>query len=364
MSGLVGLALSGRADDPWRCSGCWCSWSRSWCTPSRSTTSPTSRGPGEPVRGPSAPARDRVGGGSRGAPAGRRRGAVALPPGPPRGGALPGHLAGIALAAAYSLPPVRFARRGVVAPLVLPALFVGLPFVSGCSPGGSCGRGPGAAGRAVRRVRGQDRAEGLPGRGRGCVVREADLPGAARPGGDLCLQRRGLAGRHRGAGGSASPGAGPAYAGCAGAGSRWPPGPAASAVPTRSGAGRRSGSSRPSRSWAGPAWWRCSRRSGPPGGRRGGDGVAGTGLLGLLLAREMLRHGPVLARGPPRRPRAGRPAPCGAPAGDRAGAASVAVGDRLPRRASGRRGPPRPAAAPPQNRGPTPGRGRRWWRRR
>ena len=38
-------------------------------------------------------------------------------------------LSGLAVAAAYSLPPFRISRRGVVAPLVLPALFVGLPFL-------------------------------------------------------------------------------------------------------------------------------------------------------------------------------------------------------------------------------------------
>src|SRR3954451_16582622 len=44
-------------------------------------------------------------------------------------------LGGLALAAAYSLPPFRISRRGVVAPLVLPALFVGLPFVLGVLAG-------------------------------------------------------------------------------------------------------------------------------------------------------------------------------------------------------------------------------------
>ena len=44
-------------------------------------------------------------------------------------------LAGLAVAAAYSLPPVRISRRGVVAPLVLPALFVGLPFALGVLAG-------------------------------------------------------------------------------------------------------------------------------------------------------------------------------------------------------------------------------------
>lgn len=43
-------------------------------------------------------------------------------------------LAGLALAAAYSLG-FRLSRRGVVAPLVLPALFVGLPFVLGVLAG-------------------------------------------------------------------------------------------------------------------------------------------------------------------------------------------------------------------------------------
>jgi 4-hydroxybenzoate polyprenyltransferase len=42
---------------------------------------------------------------------------------------------GLALASAYSLPPFRISRRGVVAPLVLPALFVGLPFVLGVLAG-------------------------------------------------------------------------------------------------------------------------------------------------------------------------------------------------------------------------------------
>jgi 4-hydroxybenzoate polyprenyltransferase len=42
---------------------------------------------------------------------------------------------GLALGAAYSLPPWRLSRRGVVAPLVLPALFVGLPFVLGVLAG-------------------------------------------------------------------------------------------------------------------------------------------------------------------------------------------------------------------------------------
>jgi 4-hydroxybenzoate polyprenyltransferase len=44
-------------------------------------------------------------------------------------------VAGLAVATAYSLPPVRISRRGVVAPLVLPALFVGLPFVLGVLAG-------------------------------------------------------------------------------------------------------------------------------------------------------------------------------------------------------------------------------------
>ena len=44
-------------------------------------------------------------------------------------------LAGLAVATAYSLPPFRISRRGVVAPLVLPALFVGLPFVLGVLAG-------------------------------------------------------------------------------------------------------------------------------------------------------------------------------------------------------------------------------------
>jgi 4-hydroxybenzoate polyprenyltransferase len=44
-------------------------------------------------------------------------------------------VAGLAVAAAYSLPPFRLSRRGVVAPLVLPALFVGVPFVLGVLAG-------------------------------------------------------------------------------------------------------------------------------------------------------------------------------------------------------------------------------------
>jgi 4-hydroxybenzoate polyprenyltransferase len=44
-------------------------------------------------------------------------------------------LTGLAVASAYSLPPLRLSRRGVVAPLVLPALFVGLPFVLGVLAG-------------------------------------------------------------------------------------------------------------------------------------------------------------------------------------------------------------------------------------
>jgi len=44
-------------------------------------------------------------------------------------------LSGLAVAAAYSLPPFRLSRRGVVAPLVLPALFVGLPFLLGVLAG-------------------------------------------------------------------------------------------------------------------------------------------------------------------------------------------------------------------------------------
>lgn len=44
-------------------------------------------------------------------------------------------LGGLAVAAAYSLPPFRLSRRGVVAPLVLPALFVGVPFVLGVLAG-------------------------------------------------------------------------------------------------------------------------------------------------------------------------------------------------------------------------------------
>lgn len=42
---------------------------------------------------------------------------------------------GMCVAAAYSLPPFRLSRRGLVAPLVLPALFVGLPFVLGVLAG-------------------------------------------------------------------------------------------------------------------------------------------------------------------------------------------------------------------------------------
>jgi len=44
-------------------------------------------------------------------------------------------VAGLAVATAYSVPPFRICRRGVVAPLVLPALFVGLPFVLGVLAG-------------------------------------------------------------------------------------------------------------------------------------------------------------------------------------------------------------------------------------
>jgi 4-hydroxybenzoate polyprenyltransferase len=44
-------------------------------------------------------------------------------------------VAGLAVATAYSLPPFRLSRRGVVAPLVLPALFVGLPFAMGVLAG-------------------------------------------------------------------------------------------------------------------------------------------------------------------------------------------------------------------------------------
>jgi 4-hydroxybenzoate polyprenyltransferase len=44
-------------------------------------------------------------------------------------------LGGLVLASAYSLPPWRLSRRGVVAPLVLPALFVGVPFVLGVLAG-------------------------------------------------------------------------------------------------------------------------------------------------------------------------------------------------------------------------------------
>jgi 4-hydroxybenzoate polyprenyltransferase len=44
-------------------------------------------------------------------------------------------LGGLVVASAYSLPPVRLSRRGVVAPLVLPALFVGFPFVLGVLAG-------------------------------------------------------------------------------------------------------------------------------------------------------------------------------------------------------------------------------------
>ncbi len=49
--------------------------------------------------------------------------------------ALTATVVGLAVAAAYSLPPFRLSRRGVVAPLVLPALFVGLPFVLGVLAG-------------------------------------------------------------------------------------------------------------------------------------------------------------------------------------------------------------------------------------
>lgn len=44
-------------------------------------------------------------------------------------------LGGLVVAAAYSLPPWRLSRRGVVAPLVLPALFVGVPFCLGVLAG-------------------------------------------------------------------------------------------------------------------------------------------------------------------------------------------------------------------------------------
>jgi 4-hydroxybenzoate polyprenyltransferase len=44
-------------------------------------------------------------------------------------------LLGMTVAAAYSFPPFRLSRRGLVAPLVLPALFVGLPFVLGVLAG-------------------------------------------------------------------------------------------------------------------------------------------------------------------------------------------------------------------------------------
>ncbi len=44
-------------------------------------------------------------------------------------------LAGLAAASAYSLRPFRISRRGVVAPLVLPALYVGLPFSLGVLAG-------------------------------------------------------------------------------------------------------------------------------------------------------------------------------------------------------------------------------------
>jgi 4-hydroxybenzoate polyprenyltransferase len=50
-------------------------------------------------------------------------------------------LGGLAVASAYSLPPVRLSRRGFVAPLVLPALFVGLPFVLGVLAGRDLRRG-------------------------------------------------------------------------------------------------------------------------------------------------------------------------------------------------------------------------------
>ena len=45
-------------------------------------------------------------------------------------------LAGLLLAAGHSLPPARFAGRGVVGPLVLPAGFVAVPFLSGVAAAG------------------------------------------------------------------------------------------------------------------------------------------------------------------------------------------------------------------------------------
>jgi 4-hydroxybenzoate polyprenyltransferase len=45
-------------------------------------------------------------------------------------------LAGLLLAAGHSLPPARFAARGVVGPLVLPAGFVAVPFLSGVAAAG------------------------------------------------------------------------------------------------------------------------------------------------------------------------------------------------------------------------------------
>ena len=45
--------------------------------------------------------------------------------------------AGLALALAYSLPPLRLSKRGIVAPLVLPFAFVAVPFLTGILAAGS-----------------------------------------------------------------------------------------------------------------------------------------------------------------------------------------------------------------------------------
>jgi len=45
--------------------------------------------------------------------------------------------AGLALALAYSLPPLQLSKRGVVAPLVLPFAFVAVPFLTGILAAGS-----------------------------------------------------------------------------------------------------------------------------------------------------------------------------------------------------------------------------------
>ena len=107
--------------------------------------------------------------------------------------------AGLAVSAGYSLRPVRLADRGAVAAVVLPACYVAVPFLVGFFAASTSVR-PGTLlllGRPVHRVHRPDTPEGLPRRPRRRAVRQADLPGPARPTLDLRVQRMLLGHGHR-----------------------------------------------------------------------------------------------------------------------------------------------------------------------